>query len=522
MKPSRQNLILIFLLTLMGFLTLGAVILAGFKAMPRGGGIIVIIVLALAIAITACSCLRKYYFLFHRSAQVLPASLAAQMDHLSMPEQYHLLCNLYAEQNEKFNQVTVERLLGRLLADNSHTQVVENLGERLQDILRSEAFGYRWTNYCLVFVQLEDYDSYMLSNCNGHLLLTDLRRMYDVVNHTFDSMLNNHHTAHSVEYKNAIVFLVNLTGTTPETPRPDLERTVDILCTGCADAVREIAEAFNLSVVVSVSTPFSDVAETHNTFEWLLTLRQYSDFVGKGKSVLGPSDFSQFIETPHNAPVVMEKTYYTALLAEDFSKAEQALYDLESYALNNNGYSISILKNIMTLCLSTAEDVATSNTISTDNVSSIDWRSSIQDCETRDELNEIIHRFFQFLINRMEPRQHESSSTAKKIISYLDDNYTCPDLSITMLSESLSLSASYISRIFKKETGQNVPDYIHSKRVRFAKDLLANTDLSVNDIALKVGYSTAWTMNRIFKRLVNMTPGAWRQLAQSNPEVSES
>lgn len=521
MKPSRSNLLLLFFLTLAIFSGGGIAIFACSKAISRGGSLFVIILLALALSAAALSFLRRYYFSFHRSAQLLPAPLAAQMEELNAQERYELLCNSYAEQNERFNKLTVERLLGRLLADNSHTQAVENLGEHLQDILHSEAFGYRWTNYCLVGVQLEDYESYMLNNCDGHLLLKDLRRMYDVVNHSFDAMLNNHHRAHSVEFQNVIVFLVNLTGTTPETPRTEIENTVDILCEGCSDVVREIAEAFNLSVLVSVSTPFSNVAETHSTFEWLMTLRQYNDFVGKGKPVLGPADFGQFIQVPHNAPVAMEKAYYTALLTEDFVKAEQALYELEAYALHNNGYSISVLKNIITLCLSTAEDIATSNTLSTENVSSIDWRTKIRNCENLKELNLLIHDFFQFLIGRAEPRQHESSSTAKKIISFLDENYTCPDLSTTMLSESLSLSASYISRIFKKETGQNIPDYIHNKRVHYAKELLVSTDLSVNDISIKVGYSTAWTMNRIFKRLVHMTPGAWRQLAQSGQEEIE-
>ena len=56
-----------------------------------------------------------------------------------------------------------------------------------------------------------------------------------------------------------------------------------------------------------------------------------------------------------------------------------------------------------------------------------------------------------------------------------------------------------------------MPDYIHEKRVRQAKELLASTDQSISDIAQR--------MNRIFKRIVHMTPGAWRQLAQSGQEA---
>lgn len=521
MKQHHNNSVLIFLFTLLVTLAFGAVILAANKAMPRGGATLLLVLVSLCMATAAATLLKRYRFSFHKSAQLLPPKLAEELDAMPPGAQFDLLCHRFAGQNEAFNSMSVERLLGRLLDDNSHTQMVENLGERLQDILHSEAFGYRWNSYCLVNVRLEDFESYMLSNCDGRLLLKDFRRMYDVVNHAFDSMLNQTHTAHSVERKNSCVFLVNLNGSTPDTPRAELERMVDQLCLACGDVVRELGESFNVSLAVAVSTPFTDVAETHNTYEWLLTLREYSDFIGQSKPVLGPADFGQFITTPHAAPAAMEKTYYSALLAEDFTRAEQALYELERYALNNNGYSIATLKSIMQLCLSTAEDVATSNTISADSVASTDWRQAIQSCETLDELDRLIHRFFQFLITRAEPRQHECSSTAKKILTFLDENYTCPDLSIAMLSDSLSLSQSYISRIFKKETGQNVPDYIHEKRVRRAKELLSTTDLSISDIAQQVGYSTAWTMNRIFKRVVHMTPGAWRQLAQSGQEVLE-
>ena len=519
MKQKRNNLFPIFLIILMIALAFGALVLAAGTAMPRGGATLLLLIAAMGAAAAAITGLKKYRFSFHKSCQLLPQKLAEELDGLNTGDQFELLCRRFAKQNEEFNAMSVERLLGRLLADNSHTQMVENLGERLQSILHSEAFGYRWTSYCLVHVRLEDYESYMLSNCDGRLRLKDLRRMYDVVNHAFDTMLNQTHTTHSVEQKNSCVFLVNLNGTTPDTPRAELERMVDGLCNACGDVVRELAESFNVSLAVAVSTPFTDVAETHNTYEWLLTLREYSDFIGSSKPVLGPADFSQFISTPHAAPVDMEKTYYSALLAEDFERAEQAIYELERYALNNNGYSISTLKNIMKLCLGTAEEVATSNTISAVSVASTDWRQGIETCETLDELNALIHRFFQFLVTRSEPRQHECSNTAKKILTFLDENYTCPDLSIAMLSDSLSLSSSYISRIFKRETGQNVPDYIHEKRVRQAKELLASTDQSISDIAQRVGYSTAWTMNRIFKRIVHMTPGAWRQLAQSGQEA---
>ena len=66
-----------------------------------------------------------------------------------------------------------------------------------------------------------------------------------------------------------------------------------------------------------------------------------------------------------------------------------------------------------------------------------------------------------------------------------------------------------------------MPDYIHGKRLQKAKELLARTELSINEVAEQVGYSTAWTMNRVFKRAVQMTPGAYRQFVRTNREAAE-
>ena len=71
---------------------------------------------------------KKYRFSFHKSCQLLPQKLAEELDGLNTGDQFELLCRRFAKQNEEFNAMSVERLLGRLLADNSHTQVVENLG----------------------------------------------------------------------------------------------------------------------------------------------------------------------------------------------------------------------------------------------------------------------------------------------------------------------------------------------------------------------------------------------------------
>lgn len=521
MKSHKNLLCSLFLLSLLCFLASGTILLATVSSLSGPGLALVLLLLSLAEAGGLAGLVYRVTFSFRRSAQLLPRELCAKLEDQPVTDQFHLLCQSYAQKHEDLRSMSADRLLTHLLEDNTHTHVIENLRQQIQDILHSEIFGFRWTSYCLVYVRLEDYESYMLKTCDGHFFFEDFRRMYEVVSHTFSTMLNQRNIAYGVERKNACVFLVNLANTAKDTPRSELEKSLDGLYHGCEDMVRTIGESFNVTLEAVLSTPFQDVTETYSIYEWMLTMKEYSDFVAGPRPVLGPQDCQQFLAAPHAMSSPTEKTYYSALLAEDFVKAEQALYEMELYALANNGCNVPALKSVMRLCLSAAEDIATSNTFSSKSILSLDWRTAIQKAETQQQLEEAIHSFFDYLISRSGKRRSECSSTTRKITAFLDEHYTCPDLSITMLSDALSLSPSYISRIFKREVGVNVPDYIHEKRVRRAKELLSTTDLPLNDVAQQVGYSTAWTMNRIFKRVVHMTPGAWRQVAQSNQEETQ-
>ena len=96
-----------------------------------------------------------------------------------------------------------------------------------------------------------------------------------------------------------------------------------------------------------------------------------------------------------------------------------------------------------------------------------------------------------------------------EIVKYVKENYTDPDLSLKMLSGKFNLSMPYISRIFKKNTGSALSDYIHLLRLALAKDLLA-TDMTLNDIAEKCGYNNSLTLIRSFKRYEGLTPTEYK------------
>lgn len=103
----------------------------------------------------------------------------------------------------------------------------------------------------------------------------------------------------------------------------------------------------------------------------------------------------------------------------------------------------------------------------------------------------------------------------EQVVEYVRTHYTDPELSLYQLSEQFGMSQSAISRGFKNASGSRLVDYIHLLRINQAKKLLAETNLTVYEIADQVGYNTSWTMTRAFKRYEQMTPGAYREQYQT-------
>src|SRR5207253_926853 len=108
-----------------------------------------------------------------------------------------------------------------------------------------------------------------------------------------------------------------------------------------------------------------------------------------------------------------------------------------------------------------------------------------------------------------------TSALVKHALAYIQQNFTRA-LSLTELAWTAGVSRSYLSRIFKMETGLSLWDYLNRYRVLKAKELLLLTDNSITDIAAGVGYDDAGYFGRIFREIVDCSPRTYRQKARTS------
>lgn len=99
----------------------------------------------------------------------------------------------------------------------------------------------------------------------------------------------------------------------------------------------------------------------------------------------------------------------------------------------------------------------------------------------------------------------DSSRLIHSAMRFIQKNYS-NSVTLESVAEYLKLSPSYLSNLFKKETGQNFIDYLTNIRVEQAKILLRTTELKIYEVGHKVGYENEHYFSRVFKKVVGCSP----------------
>jgi len=98
----------------------------------------------------------------------------------------------------------------------------------------------------------------------------------------------------------------------------------------------------------------------------------------------------------------------------------------------------------------------------------------------------------------------------ERVIAYIDQNIE-KSCSRAEIAEAIYMNPEYLSRLFKKVKGIALNDYITMKKTEIAKSLLTNTNIPVNLIASKVGYSNFSYFSQVFKKYCGLAPLEYRQ-----------
>lgn len=106
---------------------------------------------------------------------------------------------------------------------------------------------------------------------------------------------------------------------------------------------------------------------------------------------------------------------------------------------------------------------------------------------------------------------NEYSKVFDRVFKYIDNNYMY-DITLDDLADISGYSKYHFSRIFKQYSSVSYSSYLNERRIRAAEDMLLNSEVSVTEIAVRSGFKSLATFNRVFRKIKRCTPSEFKKL----------
>ena len=117
----------------------------------------------------------------------------------------------------------------------------------------------------------------------------------------------------------------------------------------------------------------------------------------------------------------------------------------------------------------------------------------------------------QAILLRDQSKGGKNGDIIQRAKDFILQNYTSPGLDLGVVAKHININPSYLSTLFRQETGQCFIEFLTLLRINRAKELLRTTQMRTSDIAFEVGYTDQNYFSKLFKNSTGMSTREFRQ-----------
>ncbi|MCI7383963.1 MAG: AraC family transcriptional regulator [Hungatella hathewayi] len=397
---------------------------------------------------------------------------------------------IYREQLKKENKILSSHLFMRLMhGDITMTQEVAG-------ILVESGFPEELDIYFAVYIQiLLPYDE----------MINEDRLEYDQIHQIYTMLCN--HTVQCLEAMGLQAYLVPEDNTMSGIIKGGRERVEQCL----NELIKTLKTDYSVEYKIAASSPCHTADELKRAYEEACEAAEYQLLRGEIHSLyFYKTEENAFPRKPNHQLMDDLRKLSNALIAENYDEAEQALDKIfkKDYPAEVSIEDLNRINRYVaeTVILSTSHGGSS-------------YEGEIRNClkrysfdkERYRDLYGQIQAFIEDVRNLEAVEKNGEKRKIDQIVFFIEEHYDDSSLSASMVAGQFQISVPWLSNLFKKELGVGFLDYVHKCRIRHAGELLRTTDMSVGEIAERVGYTSALTMSRAFKRYEGVTPKWFRE-----------
>lgn len=280
----------------------------------------------------------------------------------------------------------------------------------------------------------------------------------------------------------------------------------------CLQAHEDIRNHLPISVTMAISVSFDELTECSSAFKECLELLKHK--MELGSTVISEANVSRG-NTGDSIDYMnlLKRDQLFQYLTQANMPEIRALVDklVKAYVTHPNQISETIYLQISTI-LSDAISVSIENGWSLQDF--IPENRNLYQELMEQETAEMMGEWIKDVLLKLSPSFREKKGTRNStiietILSYMGTHYS-EDIRLDMMAEKVYLSPSYLSRLFKQETGSNFIETLTSIRIQAAHQLLADPNIRITTIAERCNLGSTNNFIRLFKKYEGMTPGQYR------------
>lgn len=420
--------------------------------------------------------------------------------------------NEIAQQLQKHQQVLRSNMINRLLKGKQDTLVP------YEDAFRSFHMPLYSSEFAVILFVIENEE-----NLYGKLPGIDINERNKLIHLIISNVVEElaserQHVGYVAEVDDMMVCLVNMKADSSDWNQ-DLHHIA-------AEAQRFL-ERYDMELTISISGRHTSWIGIAEAYQEAVDAMEYKMVLGKkGIITYGDVRSDAMADDPfgYYYPLQVEQQLLNFIKAGDTDQASAYMNEITERNFDKPIMSLTLARclifNLVGTMIKAINDLG-----DRDNHSLTQYPHRIEDIiagDTIQEMQEALQNLLEEVCsyaadkratNVSQEREDSLRHLSTQVTQYIENNYTDVNLNVNAIGEHFELKGSYLSKLFKNQTGEGLLDCIHKCRIRQAKEMIKHKQESITEISRLVGYNDAATFIRVFKKYEGITPGKYKEIS---------
>lgn len=328
-----------------------------------------------------------------------------------------------------------------------------------------------------------------------------------IISNVMEELIAQKHYGVLFECDSVISGIINVNENHQDTLKKDMEEAV-------SNAQDFIFNNFGIKFTAAFSSVFENIENSNKGYDEAISTMKYKKTMGIDETKFY-DDIKNMNSSGYYYPFDVEHQLSNLIRTANADEAKKLIDSIIDENLKNKQLSPDLAKylmfNITSTVIRTMNEMAMENSgeilMDSDIINEISHTDSIK--EMKDNIYKLIDKI-EGVSGKMAGMKNNWIMTG--VIPFIEKNYTDCSLSVSMIANNFGMHPVYTSRLFKEQTGIGLFEYISKYRIDKAKEILINTDYTLEKVAEEVGYATSRTFSRMFKKTEGITPGKYREM----------